>query len=109
MEKISRLNGKIKSADLVLDYDDKLVLNLEVEGKGWGVVVPSPAFVYHDYSNKTNVCYQEGTVKFFELLKFFDVQRVNELKGKIVTCEFENYNTFRKFIDVIDDEKTFKW
>ena len=109
MGNIRRLNGKIKSADLVLDYDDKLVLNLEIEGKGWGVIVPSPAFVYHDYSYKTNVCNKEGTVKFFELLKFFDVKRVDGLKGKIVTCEFENYNTFRKFIDVIDDEKTFEW
>ena len=51
-----------------------------------------------------------GEKTALKLLEQYDtleniINNVNELKGKIVTCEFENYNIFRKFIDVIDDEK----
>lgn len=106
MAELERRNGKIKSVKFEIE-DDYLRLNLMVEGNGWAVNVTSPAFVYT--SDEKEICNSEATVGLYKLMKFFEVYRLEDLKGKVVTCEFRNYNIFNKFIDIIDDEKEFKW
>lgn len=103
-----RINGKIADVNLNIDYYGRLILDLVIEGKGWGVIVSSPSLVYYDNGKRKVKCNDEIVIKLYELLKFFKVDKIEQLKGKYITCIFKD-RTFCKFLDIIDDDKQFEW
>ena len=103
------LNGKIKSAKFQRCVEfGGLELTLEIEGKGWGTIVSSPAFTYYTREEDLKVN-SEAVANFHRLLEFFNVRTVEDLVNKIVTCEFSEYNTFKRFRDILDNDIIFEW
>lgn len=98
--------GRIKNVFLGI-RDDRLQLNLTVEGCGWGITFPC-YLTYDTCDGKIS----DTSVKFanglHSLLKFFGVSNFNDLKGQYLRVEYNMGGTIHRFYHIMED-KSFSW
>ena len=99
--------GRIKNVFLGIS-DDRLQLDLTVEGCGWGITFPC----YLTYDNCEGEIKDTSNVKFAKglhsLLKFFGVSNFNDLKGQYLRVEYNMGGTIHRFYHIMED-KSFSW
>ena len=98
--------GRIKDVFLGIS-DDRLQLNLTVEGCGWGITFPC-YLTYDTCDGKirdTSVNFAKG---LHSLLKFFGVSNFNDLKGQYLRVEYNMGGTVHRFYHIMED-KSFSW
>lgn len=94
------MNTTIKNAritDTMFGWEDHGILTfaLKIEGYGWGCSYGYYGISYHCQETDTQVYDPRGLQAIGELLKFFDVDTWESLKGKYVRCELERTQIVR--------------
>lgn len=112
------LNAKVKDVAFRIEDRGGLMISILLEGGGWGVSYISGTFAYEDWNSETNkdeikVSSQAEKLVFktYELLQFFNVDNLKDIKGKYVRVELTDggCGSVVRLIDILNDYKTFKW
>lgn len=97
--------GRVKDVFLGIS-DDRLQLDITVEGCGWGITFP--CYLTYDMGlgiRNTSVNFARG---LHSLLKFFDVSNFKDLKGQYLRVEYSMGGAIHRFFHVMED-KSFSW
>lgn len=97
--------GKITDVFLGVK-DDRLKLDITVEGCGWGIIFP--CYLSYDMGfgvRNTSVNFAKG---LHSLLNFFGVSNFKDLKGQYLRVEYNMGGTIHRFFHVMED-KSFSW
>ena len=112
------LNAKVKDISFRIEDRGGLMITITLEGGGWGVCYMSGTFAYEDWDSETSkvkikVSSQAEKLVFktYELLQFFNVDNLKDIKGKYVRVELTDgcSGSVVRLIDILSDYKTFKW
>lgn len=98
--------GRIKDVFLGIS-DDRLQLDITVEGYGWGITFP--CYLTYDICNgeirSTSINFAKG---LHSLLKFFGVSNIKDLEGQYLRVEYNMGGNIYRFFHVMED-KSFSW
>ena len=105
------LNAKVTNVKLGIEDRGGLVVTISLEGKGWGCCYCSGSLAYESWGTDKIYGVEETASKIYELLNFFRVSDLNQIKDKYLRVEFTNEvnGTIVKLIDIFDDNRTFTW
>lgn len=85
-----------------------LVIELTLNGDGYGTIYCSPVFTTKDDSNYY-WGYSDAIAKLHELLDFFEVTKIEDIKDKYIRVEFDNNGHINDTIYHIIKNKSFSW